>query len=183
MKPFDIRTVTSSMYSAADDDRTSNSMPSFPTNGMDINSNTVNGYRINSNSIFDIQSVFRTSQGEIVNVAVQRNAVSSGERKGKVVRKKKKKRKRTGKKKKKKRKRQQSKKRRRIIKTRQAAKKTKQVNTIHLFFHPIPLLNHPIQPSNQRRNHAVTTFKRCLSTLHFLFNQSSRAHDTLHAIH
>ena len=88
MKPFDIRTVTSSMYSAADDDRTSNSMPSFPTNGMDINSNTVNGYRINSNSIFDIQSVFRTSQGEIVNVAVQRNAVSSGERKGKVVRKK-----------------------------------------------------------------------------------------------
>ena len=88
MKPFDIRTVTSSMYSAADDDRTSNSMPSFLTNGMDINSNTVNGYRINSNSIFDIQSVFRTSQGEIVNVAVQRNAVSSGERKGKVVRKK-----------------------------------------------------------------------------------------------
>ena len=114
---------------------------------------------------------------------------------------KKKERKRTGKKKKKNRKRQQSKKRRRIIKTRQAAKKTKHVNTIHLFFHPIPLLNHPIQPSNQRRNHAVeravsnldlvirtkrlavTTFKRCLSTLHFLFNQSSRAHDTLHAIH
>ena len=88
MKPFDIRTVTSSMYSAVHDDRTSNSMPSFPTNGMDINSNTVNGYRINSNSIFDIQSVFRTLQGEIVNVAVQRNAVSSGERNGKVVRKK-----------------------------------------------------------------------------------------------
>ena len=88
MKPFDIRTVTSSMYSAVHDDRTSNSMPSFPTNGMDINSNTVNGYRINSNSIFDIQSVFRTLQGEIVNVAVQRNAVSSGEWNGKVVRKK-----------------------------------------------------------------------------------------------
>ena len=88
MKPVDILTVTSSMYSAVHGDRTGNSISSFPTNGMDINSNTVNGYRINSNNIFDIQSVFRTSHGEIVNVAVQRNAVSNGERKGKAVRKK-----------------------------------------------------------------------------------------------